>query len=243
VAATAPPSRPVGPVGSDPVTPYLSAQGKAGDPFPYNPGKAKRLLTSNGWKVVVNGTTTCVKPGTAAGDCGAGITAGTALSFNFPYATGTQWIEQEVTQLQSNAAAIGIRLNLEPRPFDQVIALAAGNCVVAKIPCDWDIADWGGGWSFSPDYLPTGEQLFFSGAAANSGGYSNLVNDALISKTLTSSNMQDMYTWENYLAKQLPFIWQPNANYQLNEIASNLKGATPLSPTLSINPENWYFVR
>jgi hypothetical protein len=26
-------------------------------------------------------------------------------------------------------------------------------------------------------------------------------------------------------------------------VASNLKGALPQSPTLSINPENWYFVK
>jgi peptide/nickel transport system substrate-binding protein len=38
-------------------------------------------------------------------------------------------------------------------------------------------------------------------------------------------------------------IYQPNAAYQLSEIATNLRGATPLSPTLSINPENWYLVK
>jgi hypothetical protein len=47
----------------------------------------------------------------------------------------------------------------------------------------------------------------------------------------------------DYLSSQLPMIWQPNADYQLNEIANNLKGVAPLSPTLSINPENWYFVK
>ena len=31
----------VGPVGTYPATNYLSAQGKQGDPFPYNPTKAK----------------------------------------------------------------------------------------------------------------------------------------------------------------------------------------------------------
>ena len=148
-----------------------------------------------------------------------------------------------MTQLQSTAASIGIRLNLEPKPFDQVTALAAGNCVVFKIPCNWDMADWGAGWSYAPDYLPTGEELFQTGAVANSGGYSDPVNDAMIAKTLTSSHLQDMYSWQDYLANQLPFMWQPNAVYQLDEIANNLKGVTPLSPTISINPENWYFVK
>ena len=163
--------------------------------------------------------------------------------FNLPYASGTQWISQEMQQLQSNASLVGIKINLQPKPFNQVTALAAGNCKVAKIPCNWDLANWGGGWSFAPDYLPTGETLFKSGAIANSGGYSSTTNDTYINKTLTSDNLQDMYAWQNYLSKQLPVQWQPNADYQLTEIASNLKGVTPQSPTLNITPENWYFVK
>jgi len=233
----------VGPVGAAPVTNWLSGKGKAGDPYPYNPSRAKGLLADNGWKVVPNGVTTCVKPGTAPGDCGAGITAGTALSFSLPYATEFSWIASQMTQLQSNVATIGIRLNLAPKPFAQVTALAAGNCKVAKLPCDWDLANWGSGWLFSPDYEPTGEQLFMSGAVANSGGYADPHDDALINATLTNSDVQAMYDWQDYLSTQLPMLWQPNADYQLNEIADNLKGVTPLSPTLSINPENWYFVK
>jgi peptide/nickel transport system substrate-binding protein len=233
----------VGPVGAAPVTQWLSSKGKQGDPFPFNPGKAKSLLASNGWKVVPQGTTTCVRPGAGAGECGSGITAGSALSFNLPYATGIGWIGSEMQQFQSNLATIGVKINLQPKPFNQVTALAAGNCVVAKIPCNWDIANWGGGWSYVPDYLPTGEELFLSGAVANSGGYSNPASDSMINQMLTDSNLQFMYNWQDFLATQLPMIWQPNADYQLNEIANNLKGATPLSPTLSITPENWYFVK
>jgi peptide/nickel transport system substrate-binding protein len=229
----------VGPVGAFPSTQWMSPQGKRGNPFPYNPAKAKDLLTSHGWTVVPNGVSTCQNPSL----CGPGIKKGQGMSFNFPYATGTSWIQSEVTQLQSNAASIGIKLNLEPKPFDQVLSVAGGNCVVAKLPCNWDMADWGGGWSFSPDYLPTGEELFLSTDPANSGGYHSPTNDAMINKTLTSSNLQYMYQWQNYLSAQLPFIWQPNADYQLSEVADNLKGVTPLSPTLSINPENWYFVK
>jgi peptide/nickel transport system substrate-binding protein len=52
-----------------------------------------------------------------------------------------------------------------------------------------------------------------------------------------------MYTWQNYLAKQLPVMFQPNGAYSLTEIVNNLKGVTPQSPTLGFNPENWYFVK
>jgi peptide/nickel transport system substrate-binding protein len=232
-----------GPVGSYPATSFLSPLGHKGVTFPYNPAKAKALLTSHGWSVVPSGTTTCAKPGTAAGDCGAGITKGSALNFNFTYDNGLTWVSQELLQVQSSAATVGIKLNLKPEPFDDVVSASAGNCVVAKIPCDWDMADWGLGWSFAPDYLPTGETLFLCGAIANSSGYCNSTNDALTEQTLTNPSLPLFYNWQNYLATQLPVEWQPNAPYLVAEIASNLKGVTPMSTTLTLNPENWYYVK
>ncbi len=229
----------VGPVAATPATKWLSSTGKQGDPFPYNPGKAKSLLASHGWTVVPNGVSTCTDPA----KCGPGITKGTGLNFNFAYESGVSWVGSEMTQLQSNAAGVGIKLNLDPKPFAEVISVAGGNCVVTKSSCGWDLANWGFGWSFSPDYLPTGDELFECGAVANSGGYCNTTNDAMISKTLTSANLQYMYNWQDYLAPQLPVEYQPNAAYTLTEVANNLKGVLPQSPTLSINPENWYFVK
>jgi peptide/nickel transport system substrate-binding protein len=228
-----------GPIGNTPVTHYLSPQQKGGPLFPYSPDKAKSLLSSHGWKVTPNGVTTCTNPSL----CGPGVKQGQGLQFNLPYATGTQWITQEMQQLQSNASLVGIKINLEPKPFNQVTALAAGNCKVAKIPCNWDLANWGGGWTFAPDYAPTGETLFTCGAIANSGGYCSKINDSYINQTLTSDNPQILYTWQNYLAQQLPVQFQPNGVYSLTEVASNLKGVLPQSPTLYINPENWYFVK
>ena len=228
-----------GPVADAPVTSFLSPKGKAGDAFPYDPARAKSLLASHGWTVIPGGVSTCADPAR----CGPGIRKGQGLSFTLPYAAGTAWVEAEMTHLAASAATVGIRLSLEPEPFNQVTALAGGNCVVIKAPCDWDMANWGGGWSFAPDYEPTGDELFECGAIANSGGFCDPANDAMINQTLTSGNMQYMYEWEDYLAAQLPVLWQPEADYQLTEITASLKGVTPLSPTLSINPENWYFVR
>ncbi len=93
------------------------------------------------------------------------------------------------------------------------------------------------------DWLPAGEELFLSGTAANSGGYSDSITDSRINQTLVSNNMQTMYTRGNFLPAQLPMIWQPQADHQRNEISNNLRGVYPLSPTLSISPENWYFVK
>ena len=228
----------VGPVAATPASKWLSAKGKQGDPFPYNPAKAKSLLTSHGWSVSSSGTT-CTDPS----KCGPGIAKGATLSFNFIYESGVSWVTSEMTQLQSNASQLGIKLNLVPKPFAQVISVAGGNCVVTKSPCNWDMANWGFGWSFSPDYLPTGDELFQCGAVANSGGYCDKTNDSKIEQTLTNDNLTLFYNWQDYLAPQLPVEYQPNAAYTLSEVASNLKGVLPQSPTLSINPEDWYFVK
>jgi peptide/nickel transport system substrate-binding protein len=229
----------VGPVGTYPASNYLSPQGQQGDPFPFSLTKAKELLSSHGWNVVPNGVTTCENPSL----CGPGIAKGHQLVYNLPYATGTQWIESEMIQLQSNASLIGIKLNLEPKPFDQVTAIGAPNCVVAKVSCNWDMANWGGGWSFAPDYYPSGETLFQSGSGANSSGYTNAENDNLINQTLTSSSPSALYNWQDYLAMQVPFVWQPNGAYEMSEVADNLRGVLPQDTTGNLNPEDWYFVK
>ncbi|HUN33128.1 MAG TPA: ABC transporter substrate-binding protein [Trebonia sp.] len=229
----------VGPVGTYPASQFLSPQGKQGDPFPFNLAKSKQLLASHGWNVVPNGITTCQDPTL----CGPGISKGHQMVFNLPYATGVDWITAEMTQLQSNASLVGIRLNLEPKPFDQVTAIAGPNCVVAHTSCSWDMANWGGGWSFVPDYYPSGETLFQSGAGANSGGYSSAEDDTLINQTHTSSSLAPLYAWQNYLATQLPFFWQPNGPYSMTEVADNLHGVLPQSTTGNLNPEDWYFVK
>ena len=82
------------------------------------------------------------------------------------------------------------------------------------------------------------------GSIANSGGYCNKTNDAMINQTLTSSDLQAMYTWQDYLAPQLPVEWQPNGVY-----AADARSPTTCTAScrrrrrLTINPENWYFVK
>ncbi|HEY1626390.1 MAG TPA: ABC transporter substrate-binding protein [Streptosporangiaceae bacterium] len=229
----------VGPVGTVPATDYLSAKGKQGDPFPYNVDKAKQLLTEHGWDVKPNGVSTCQDPA----KCGDGVKKGHGLEFNLPYATGTGWIEEMVDQLQSNASLAGIKINVQGKPFNQVTAIGAGNCVVVKSSCDWDMVLWGGGWSFAPDYYPSGETLFMGGSAANSSGFEDAQNDSLINQTLTANALDPLYQWQDYLSTKLPENWLPNGVYELTEVANNLQGVLPQNSTGAINPENWYFTK
>ena len=69
-----------------------------------------------------------------------------------------------------------------------------------------------GGWNFNgPGFEPTGEPLFATGAASNSGSYSDPTMDKLINATHTSSSLSAFDQYATYTAQQLPFIWTPNA--------------------------------
>jgi peptide/nickel transport system substrate-binding protein len=210
------------------------------NPYAYNPSKAKDLLTSHGWKVVANGTDTCQKPGTGPSQCGAGIPKGTPLTFTFVYATGIQWHSQIATVEQSAWNSIGIHTNLEGQAFTTVIQNYVQPCVPGS-PCTVEAGWWGGGWEYSPDYYPSGETLFATGAGSNSTNYSNGKADSLI-KATTDTNT-NLNAYQDYIAKQLPVIWQPNADYQLTEVANKLRGVAPQNPFANLFPEYWYYVK
>ena len=65
----------------------------------------------------------------------------------------------------------------------------------------------------------------------------------MINQTLTNSSLSVFYNWQNYLAQQLPVEYAPQAAFTLTEVSNNLRGYLPQSPTLSLTPENWYFVK
>ncbi len=221
-----------GPVPVYPANNFASSFEKS-NPYPYNPGKAKSLLESHGWKVVPGGTSTCTKPGTAADECGAGIPAGAQLAFVLQYASGITITSNTMNAEKSSWAQAGINVTLTSASFNSVI----GTAVPCPSGCAWQLQNWGAGWVFAPDYYPTGEAIFQSGAGSNSGNYSDATNDANIMATNTSDI--NLVKYENYLATQLPVVYQPNYVTSMTEIQKGLSGVTPQSPLWAINPENW----
>jgi peptide/nickel transport system substrate-binding protein len=213
----------------------LSTPQEASNPYPYSPSKSAALLKSHGWTVVPGGVTTCAKPGTAATDCGAGITKGEKLSFNLQYNNGFTYVTQFMLQLKSNLAQDGIQLALTTAPFNTILANATP-CKGAT--CTWQMENWGQGWSYGPDYYPTGESIFETASNINEGSYSNPVNDANINATHTVTGTAVLYKYENYLAQQLPVVWQPNPDFQISEISNKLTGVSQ-SPLLNYTPEFW----
>jgi len=210
------------------------------DQYSFNISKAKALLTSNGWDLSTN-PGTCAKPGTGAGECGAGIKKGEALSFQLKYASGSTSLAVIMQDLESAAGQAGIKLTLSAQSGETITA-SDTTCTPSKsTPCTWQMGNWGGGWIFSPDYYPSGEDLFLTGSVANYGSYSNPENDQLIRDTLApNATNQTMYTWEKYLTQQVPVVFQPDFANPVYEVAKNLTG-TSWNVYGAINPEDWSY--
>jgi peptide/nickel transport system substrate-binding protein len=205
------------------------------NPYPYDPVAAAKLLTDNGWTVNAGGISTCTNPGTGSGQCGDGVKAGAKASFALQYASGTLAIDQEMQVMKTAFSKAGIEINLSQAPFDTVISTAFGGNP------NWEMANWGGGWIFAPDYYPTGDEIFSTGAGSNAGAYSNATNDANTVASTKSNDVQALYTYEDFLAKDLPVVWIPVAAAELSMVKKTLHGWDPQDPLLQIYPENWYF--
>jgi peptide/nickel transport system substrate-binding protein len=189
--------------------------------------------------VVPGGVTTCAKPGSGSGRCGAGIPSGAKLAFNLVFATGNVPLDESVQVYKSNAELAGVKYTLSSQSFSAVSGLAVP-CKSGQSTCSWQLADWGAGWLYSPDFYPTGEEIFASGAGGNTSNYSDTTNDKNIQATVSPGASQaTLNTYQNYLAKQVPFIWQPAAPYQLTAISSKIQGVTPQNIYFNLLPEQW----
>jgi peptide/nickel transport system substrate-binding protein len=223
-----------GPVPVQPASNFVSP-GERTNPYPYDPAAAVKLLTDNGWTVNAGGVSICSNPGTGPGQCGAGIANGQKASIKLEYASGLITTTQEMEALKTAFSKAGLELNLSQNPFNTVIGDAFGGTTTA------DMDNWGGGWIYAPDYYPTGESLFSTGAGSNGGAYSDPTMDTNVTATTTSNDVQALYTYEDYAAKQLPVIYIPSADAQLTMAKKTLHGWDPQDPLLQIYPENWYF--
>ncbi len=210
---------------------------------------ARQLLSANGWKVVPGGTTTCVKPGTGPGDCGAGIKPGEGISFNVDYASGAVSLQDEMEDLATQGRKIGVDISLTTHIFASVTS-AAMPCRPMQPACRWTAENWGAGWAYGPDYLPTGEPLYDPGSAANAGSYSDPKMTRLTTQTITgpaSQEPQALTAYAQYVEQQLPVIFGPTqiGTYAADAgtlVAKNLGGYAANALGL-MNPEDWYFTK
>jgi peptide/nickel transport system substrate-binding protein len=230
-----------GPVPPLPANTFADAYSKS-CPYSYNPARAARTLSAHGWKVVKNGVDTCASPGTGTAQCGAGIAAGTKLEFPYIYATGGIAFPKSRVQIAADFDLAGIKLDLKPLPFN-VAESEATACEPSQAACSWGI--YNAGWVYSPDYYPSGEDLFETGATANFGSYNSPTANALIAATNLKSSespQQALNAYQNYFTQQVPVLWESDT-FGLTEFKTNLHGVTPFNVFDAINPENWFYTK
>ncbi len=230
-----------GPVPLTPKSTYLTTY-ESHNPYPYSPKAARQLLASHGWSVHITGIDSCIKPGTGAGECGAGIAKGTQLNFTELGATGSPEFTAELAVMQSDWSLAGIHLTIREEPADTIFSEAVPCTSQSSTGCSWQIADFsppGFSVTFSPQYLPTIAVWLQTGGVLNAGGYSSSALDQLISATNTVPGSAPFKAEENYVTKNVPWISEPNYPYQLSVISNKLLGTLPQDPNLNIYPEDW----
>jgi peptide/nickel transport system substrate-binding protein len=236
----------IGPVTSYPVTNYLAPTvAQKGDQWELNLAKAEQLLRTHGWSIVPNGVDKCVSPGSGPSDCGPGIARNAELNLSMIYASGIDYMYSATKELVSNASLAGIKITATGEPIGDIFTAAFCVPAAGQPPCPgWQLADWGA-WTYVPDYLPTGEELFESNSNADAGFFNNATDNALITKTVEAKSTKEfyaaMYRWQEFLSPYLPVVYQPNVP-TLVESVNNLN-IGPQSSTLAINPETWYYLK
>jgi len=222
-----------GPAPTEPANQWVPTVENGNGPYPFSIAKATSLLTSHGW-TKVNGVMTCTDPA----KCGPGIASGTQLKFTLDYATGVSGFPEEVDVYKSDASKAGVIINMVGETFNTIIGTAVP--CSAGPSCTWQ-ASMVGGWTYGPDYEPTGEEVFSTGAGANKGSYNNAQMNKLIAETNTSNSLSIYHTFATYASEQLPYIWMPDLA-QVMAVSKNVHGVV-FNPLQTLMPEYWYLTK
>ena len=230
-----------GPVPALSASPYAPADAVT-DPYPFSIPAAISLLKEHGWTVRPGGTDVCAKAGTGAGECGAGIPAGTELAFNLVSATVIPFIGEMDTDLASEAAKAGITIRLQASTVNFIVANYDN-----QVPADksntgkWAMADFGG---FPNSPYPTTLGIFNSTGPENFGSYDDAVADRLIAASVTSGDPAAVKAEASFLTANQPGLFQPDSD-QIAVWKNTLSGSPDSFADLTqfhLTPEYWYFI-
>lgn len=223
--------------GPIPTIPANAFSGGLVNHYAYSIANGKKALNAAGF----TGTTapwTCTK----TGGCGDGIPKGTPLTIKYEWATGSPTQDHEMAAEIAAWASEGIHVIPVQDTPDNVAALCTSgpgsgpSTTDANDNGDWQICQYGG-WLYAPDYYPSGELLFGTGALSNPGEYSDTKMDNLIqATTIGTAALNAKNGFAQYAMDQLPYMYQPTGT-GTGEISNALKGVLPVSPTSSSLPE------
>jgi peptide/nickel transport system substrate-binding protein len=224
-----------------PRTPYTPKDAGT-NPYPYSIAAARRLLASHGWKVVAGGQTKCVKAGSGADHCGAGIPAGTPLKFTL-YSTPpgeTASIPLESDAFASAAKSAGIQIEQGAKTFNfQIQNFNNTNPAAKQYTNVWGMANWG---EYGTSPYPTEQTYFKTNGSSNMEGYSDPTADRLINAAIYGKNAGAATKLADYLAKDVPVLFLPCADV-IDAVSNKIGGTNDsfLAMTQDIfYPQYWY---
>lgn len=231
-----------GPVPSAPSSPYAPASATH-PPYPYDPQAAVSLLKAHGWKVVPNGQTACAKPGTGAGECGAGIPKGTPLKFVWAAPPQAQapalgLLADTVSSVAKQSAGINIIISTKSTEFlgSNYNDATPGN---SKYTNDWGVVSLG---ALLNNYYPT-QTGYDSPGALDIGAYNDPTANRDFAASVHSGNVHAVEQEATYLAHDLPGLYLPNPDV-LFAVSKNIGGTpnswTALTEGSAFFPQYWY---
>jgi peptide/nickel transport system substrate-binding protein len=229
-----------GPVPAIPKSPFAPSNALK-NPYPFSISAAKSLLQSHGWKVNPGGITTCQKPGSGSNECGAGIPAGTPLSWNLFYSNQPAVIQAQDQAWASNASKVGIKMSLVSKTFNYIIS----NYSDPSSPKNdnlWAMEDFGG---FTNSLYPTTNEVFNTTGSFNEGGFSNAQVDKAIQNSVSSLSNSAVKTEAGLITTLQPGLFQPNADL-IMAFKKDLSGPAAsfeVTSQYALSPEYWYFTK
>jgi oligopeptide/dipeptide ABC transporter ATP-binding protein len=185
---------------------------------------------------VPGGTSTCAKPGTGPGQCGAGIPAGTKLTFNVLYTSQPAITGEQLTDWASQAKKIGIDIVLKSDTFNHVIDIA-DDPGSPKTINDWAMADYGG---FTNTTYPTTFGIFSTGGSYNGGFWNDPKVNQLINASVTGGNPAAVKAEAAYITAQQPSLFQPNPDYIIvwkDDVSGQQGQRIGLARALTLSPK------
>jgi peptide/nickel transport system substrate-binding protein len=233
--------------GASTLGPVPEAAYETAELYPYSTKDAAALLSDNGWKVEPGGASTCINPGSGAGQCGDGIPAGFAISFSIITGNTSAFQAPQMADLQSSASEAGIQITAEPKPpayWNNVVF----PCTAEQAGCEWEANATPVSWDYGLSYYPTGEVMFRSDAPFNATNYADPKMDELIDATLYAADPAAddaaLAAYADYAAEQLPMNWFPllagNPFAGGPVLVSKHLGGVEFNVYGSITPEFWF---
>jgi peptide/nickel transport system substrate-binding protein len=195
------------------------------------------------------GTTVCERAGSGPDECGAGMPAGTPLSFNLIYASSPSLLGAECAALASDAKQAGIDITLASSSLSYMIEHYSdiGSPADIDIGSPADINEWAmqyfGPQSNNP--YPTQFGFLNTGGSFQIDEYSNPTADRLINASVTSSDPQAVKNEAAFLTTDEPVLWLPNPDL-VWAWKTTISGEPASFENLTqyyVTPEFWYFTQ